>query len=71
MSFGDLLDGGASAAGMQYPYGVFASSPALSLAVVRTTYAPDVFFGCGVALCGMNFVRLRDSRMCACSVFCG
>ncbi|XP_066348140.1 homeobox-leucine zipper protein ROC5-like isoform X2 [Miscanthus floridulus] len=34
MSFGDLLDGGASAAGMQYPYGVFASSPALSLAVV-------------------------------------
>jgi hypothetical protein len=57
MSFGDLLDGGASAAGMQYPYGVFASSPALSLAVVRTTYAPDVFFGCGVALCGMNFVR--------------
>ncbi|CAD6262650.1 unnamed protein product [Miscanthus lutarioriparius] len=34
MSFGDLLDGGASASGMQYPYGVFASSPALSLAVV-------------------------------------
>lgn len=42
MSFGDLFDGGGgSAAGVQYPYGVFASSPALSLAAVRTsTYAP-------------------------------
>ncbi|XP_062185087.1 homeobox-leucine zipper protein ROC4-like [Phragmites australis] len=33
MSFGDLFDGGGAAAGMQYPYGAFASSPALSLAM--------------------------------------
>ncbi|AQK45451.1 Outer cell layer2 [Zea mays] len=33
MSFGDL-DGGGSAAGLQYPYGAFASSPVLSLTVV-------------------------------------
>lgn len=38
MSFGDL-DGGGSAAGLQYPYGAFASSPVLSLTVVRTTHA--------------------------------
>ena len=36
MSFGGLFDGGGDAAGMQCPYGVSASSPALSLARVRT-----------------------------------
>ncbi|KAJ1272467.1 hypothetical protein BS78_06G203700 [Paspalum vaginatum] len=44
MNFGDLFDGGGAAAGMQYPYGVFASSPALSLAVAGAGHRRD---GCG------------------------
>lgn len=67
MSYGDLLASAGDAAGVPCPpYRVFASSPPLSLAVVRTcstAYAPRRPLRVSLCLCGVGSRRVM--RECA------